>query len=189
MAAGICRPHEPKGHGWAAKGGQHAGRHDNARSAAPPPEEAQQAAKLVEQEGHAAEAAHLMHEAASTYPESAGLALAAETYDEGTAFERKDYDMFLSIAQKQWKEHPGPGTQAAVSSALACKYAVTGIPTYRQQSEAMLEELAKAVRGDREQENNFGEYSERIRYRLDSRQIITKQEHDRRFRSGQVQNK
>jgi hypothetical protein len=48
---------------------------------------------------------------------------------------------------------------------------------------------SKADRGDREQEKNFGEYAERIRYRLDSRQIITKQEHDRRFRSGQVQNK
>jgi len=40
-------------------------------------EAAQQAAKLAEQEGHAAEAAHLMHEAASAYPESRDLAVAA----------------------------------------------------------------------------------------------------------------
>ena len=152
-------------------------------------EEAQQAAKLAEQDGQAAEAARLMHEAASTYPESAGLTTAAESFDEGTAFERKDYDTFLSIAQKQWKEHPGPGTEAVVSSALACKYAVTGSPGYRQQSEEMLDAVSKAVRGDPEQEKNFAEYAERIRYRLDSRQIITKQEHDRRFRSAQIQNK
>jgi hypothetical protein len=63
-------------------------------------EKADQASKLAEQDEHAAEAARLMHEAAASYPQAVGLGIAAEMYDEGAAFERKDYDTFLSIAQK-----------------------------------------------------------------------------------------
>jgi tetratricopeptide (TPR) repeat protein len=149
-------------------------------------EKAVQASKLEAQEGHAAEAAGLMHEAANLYPEARGLAINAETFDEGAAFERKDYDGFLAIAQKQWKEHSGPSTAAAVASALACKYAVSGNPEYRKQSEDMMETARKGVQGSAEGEKEFQEYAERILYRLDSRQIIDKPEYDRKFRSQQA---
>jgi hypothetical protein len=149
-------------------------------------EKAVQASKLEEQEGHAAEAAALMHEAANLYPEAPGLAINAENFDEGAAFERKDYDAFLAIAQNQWKEHPGPSTAAAVAGALACKYAVTGNPEYRKQSEDMMATARKGVQGSAEGEKELQEYAERIRYRLDSRQIIAKQEYDRKFRSQQA---
>jgi tetratricopeptide (TPR) repeat protein len=149
-------------------------------------EKAEQAAKLEAQGGHAAEAARLMHEAAASYPQAANLSIAAEMYDEGAAFERRDYDTFLSIAQKQWKMWPGPETASVVASALACKYAVTGDPEYKKQSEDMLQE---AERGSRQpdQKKSFAEYSERIRYRLASREIIDKPEYDRKFRSGKAQ--
>lgn len=144
------------------------------------------AEKLEQQEGHDAEAAQLMHEAASIYPEARGLAVAAEAYDEGAAFEAKDYDRFLALAEKQWQERPSSGTAAANASALACKYANTGDRKYRQQSEDMLEKSHQKLGTDPADEKGFQEYAERIRYRLESRQIIGKAEYDRKFRNAQA---
>jgi tetratricopeptide (TPR) repeat protein len=146
--------------------------------------EAEQAAQLEQQDGKAVEAARLMHEAASTYPEMPGLVLAAEYYDEDVAFERRDYDSFLSIAEKQWKEHAGANTAAAMASALACKYAVIGDVSYRQRSEEMLAKALQMAHSDPEATKSLEEFVDRNKYRLESRQIITKAEYDRRFRSG-----
>lgn len=146
---------------------------------------AEEATKLEQQDGHAAEAASLLHEAASLYPEARGLSAAAEVADEGAAFEAKNYDTFLAITERQWQQYPGSGTAAALASALACKYAVTGDAKYRQQSEEMLETSHQKVGADPEEQKWFQEYSERIRHRLDTRQIITRTEYDRKFRSSQ----
>jgi len=148
-------------------------------------EKADKAEKLGREEGHAAEAAQLMHEAATSYPEAPGLAAYAEYFDEGAAFERKDYDTFLSIAQKLWKNHPDAQTSATVSSAFACKYAVTGEIAYRKQAEEMLRSAEQQTQGNAEAGKSYQEYAERIHYRLDTRQIIDKPEYDRKFRSGQ----
>jgi len=150
-------------------------------------DKADQAMKLEQQDGHAAEAAQLMHDAAALYPEAHGLAVMAESFDEGTAFEAKDYDKFLAITEKQWQRQPSSGTAAAVASALACKFATTGDPKYRQQSEEMLETSRQKIGSDPDAQKNFQEYAERIRYRLDSRQIISKAEYDRKFRKAQAQ--
>jgi tetratricopeptide (TPR) repeat protein len=145
---------------------------------------ATQAAKLEDQDGQEIEAARLMHEAATGYPEMPDLAFVAEFYDEGAAFVRKDYDAFVAIAEKQWKEHPQANTAASLASALACKYAVTGDNSYRQRSEAMLEKSRQMAAGNLEALKGLDEFSERNRYRLESRKIISKQEYDRLFRSS-----
>lgn len=145
-------------------------------------EKADQATKLAQQDGRGVEAARLMHEAEAMYPEAPGLATLAEHFDEWAAFDRKDYDAFLSITQKQWKEQPSSETAAALSSALACKYAVTSDASYRQQSEEMLARAKELAQNDDPEQRSFKEYEGRIRYRLDSKQIISKQEYDRRFR-------
>lgn len=147
---------------------------------------ADKAFKLADQDGHAAEASTLMHEAATEYPQSKGLAVAAQMFDEGVAFEDKDYDRFVSIAQKQWDSYPQSGTAAVLSSAFACKYAVTGDPNYKKQSEDMLKEAEQRTAQTPDDKKAFEEYAERIRYRLDSRQIISKTEYDQRFRSGKT---
>ena len=149
-------------------------------------EKADQAAKLEAQDGQEQEASRLMSQAASMYPESSALGQAAEYYEAGAAFDRKDYDRFLTLAQKQWDEHPSSGTAAGMSSALACKYLATGQALYRQQSEELLVKAEQLAAGDPVQEKPLQEYAERIRYRLASRQIIDKPEYDRRFRSGQT---
>jgi len=147
-------------------------------------EKADQAVQLGKEGGHDAEAARLMHGAAASYPEAPKLATVAEMYDEGAAFERKDYDAFLALAEKLWKEDPSASTASQLASALACKYAVTGDMAYRKQSEDMLQKAEREAKADPEAMKNFQEYSERIRYRLNSRQIIDTQEYDRRFRGG-----
>jgi len=152
-------------------------------------EKAGQAAKLAQQDGKEIEAAQLMHAAAAGYPELPSLAFAAEVYDAGAAFARKDYDTFVVIGKKQWAEHPAPGTAASLASALACKYAVTGDATYRKQSEEMLAKAQQMAQGNAEDRKGLEEYFPRIRYRLDHREIITRTEYDRRFRNGKAASK
>lgn len=144
---------------------------------------AERAEKLEEQDGKEIEAAKLMREAASEYPEMPALAFAAESFEEGVAFLKHDYDAFLTIAEKQWNQQNLPQTAAAVASALACKYAVTADIAYRQRSEQMLERARQLAQGNTEALRGLAEFGERNRYRLESRTIISKQEYDRRFRS------
>ena len=150
---------------------------------------AEQAAKLAEEDGKEIEAARLMHEAAAAYPEFPGLATAAEVYDSGAAFARKDYDTFVTITRKLWNEHPNAAMAAGLASSLACKYAVTGDSTYRKESEGMLGKAQQMAQGDAQALKSFEEYLPRIRYRLDTRQIITRKEYDRRFRSAETSKK
>jgi tetratricopeptide (TPR) repeat protein len=145
-------------------------------------EKANAATKLGNQEGHAGEAAKMMREAMELYPQGQGFASLVNAYDGGSAFEAKDYDRFLSIAQKAWQQYPSADTAAVYSSALACKYAVAGDPSYRKQSEWMLGVAREKTGSDPSELKAFEEYAERIRYRLESRQIISKTEYDRKFR-------
>ena len=149
-------------------------------------DEADAAGKLVVQDGKDAEAARMMHEAAAEYPEASGLALAAEAYDAGAAFERKDYDSFARIAEQRWRATPGAEAAGMLASALACKYAVTSDPSYRQRSEEMLTKARDLSKGDVDAEKSYQEYAERILYRLNSKQIIDTSEYNRRFRGGKA---
>lgn len=150
---------------------------------------AEQASKLIDQPGQAAEAAKLMNQAAAQYPELTLFTILAERYDEGAAFESKDYDRFLSLTQKRWKDHPDTQTNAALASALACKYATTGKASYRDQAEQLLHESEQMAQGDPKAQAEYQEYAERIRFRLETRVIIDRQEYNRRFRNGGAQNK
>jgi len=148
---------------------------------------AQAASKLAVQDGHEAEAARMMHEAAAQYPEMPSLRIAAEAYDGGVAFEQKDYDRFLAISEKAWKEHPAADSASGMASALGCKYAATGDESFRQRSEEMLQKAFEMAKGDAEELKTLNEFSERNKYRLETRVILTKSEYDKRFRSSSGQ--
>ena len=75
-----------------------------------------------------------------------------------------------------------PAAAGAVASALACKYAVTGDPEFRKQAEQMLDKAQTLAQQSPQSKASFDEYAERIRYRLQTREIIDKEEYDRRFR-------
>lgn len=144
---------------------------------------AQAAGKLAV---HEAEAARMMHEAAAQYPEMPSLRIAADSYDGGVAFEQKDYDTFLAISEKAWKEHADANSASGMASALGCKYAVTGDESFRQRSEEMLQRAFEMAKGDAEELKVLNEFAERNKYRLESRVILTKAEYDKRFRSVQA---
>jgi hypothetical protein len=113
--------------------------------------------------------------------------MAVANYDAGTAFEAKDYDRFVSMSEQVVKNNPNSAEAIAMlSSALACKYAVTGDSIYRERAEDLLMQADKLSRSTAEERNGFQEYSERIRYRLVSREIIDTDEYNRRFRSGKT---
>jgi hypothetical protein len=133
------------------------------------------------------EAARLMHEASSEYPESLNLAKAALALDASAAFERKDYDGFLQSTRNQLNMNPDdPTLMGQVASALACKYAVTGSPEFRSQAEQALAQAQALAQKSVGRRADFEEYAERIRYRLETRQIIDKDEYDRRFRKKEA---
>ncbi|MFY9559754.1 MAG: tetratricopeptide repeat protein [Terriglobales bacterium] len=148
-------------------------------------EKAQKASELESQPGKTEEAEALIRQAAAEYPEMPQLAAAIPYYETGVAFEHKDYDRLLQIAETIWRQSPETaGAAASLAGALACKYAVTGVADYRRRSEEMLEKSRQLAQGNKEAEESYQEYAERLRHRLDSREIINKQEYDRRFRSG-----
>lgn len=146
-------------------------------------EKADQATKLAEQAGKSAQAAKLMHEAASLYPQIRGLAFEAESLDAAAAFERADFDSFLAISEKQWKEQPGPRTAAQLASALSCKYVITGIIPFRDRTIEMMEKARQLAQGDSETMKSLDEYAPGIRHRLESQRILSKTEYDRLFGS------
>jgi hypothetical protein len=149
--------------------------------------DADDASKLILQPGKEEQAAQLMHQAAAAYPEASQLADAAQELDEGVAFVHQDYDGFLAITGKLWNAHPDSARYSGeMASALACKYAVTGDISWRQKAEGMLEKSRQLLPQSPEALKAFQEYEERIRYRLDSREIIDKAEYDRRFRAGKA---
>ena len=149
-------------------------------------DEADKAEKLGEQDGKSAEAARMMHDAAAKYPESKDLSFLATTLDGDAAFERKDFDKFLEIAERQWRQMPNASSAGMLASALACKYAITGDTGFKQRSEEMIAKAMQMVQGNPESMASLQEFIERNDYRLKSREIITKTEFDKRFRSGKT---
>ncbi len=144
---------------------------------------AEEAKKLGEQRKWD-KAAQAMRQAATLYPEFPVLAVSAETLEGSAAFERKDYDRFLAVAEKASKENAdSPQLAAMLASALACKYAVTGNEEYRKRAEAALEKARKlaASSSSAELQADLTGWEERTRYRLKSREIIEREEFDRRF--------
>lgn len=65
-----------------------------------------------------------------------------------------------------------------MASALACKYAVTGDEAMKREA---LQVLDRAAGMRHENQEPFDYYVRRIRHRLDTHEIITRAEFDRRF--------
>jgi hypothetical protein len=151
-------------------------------------DKATRANKLVESHQEE-EAARVMREASNEYPESASLGEMAVALEAGAAFDRKDYDGFLQLSRERLKRNPtDPSAMGSVASALACKYAVTGSLEFRSQAEQTLAQAQALAQGSSENKAAVEEYAERIRYRLETREIIDKDEYDRRFRRKEAKN-
>ena len=100
----------------------------------------------------------------------------------GAAFNRGDYDAFLAAAKSFAEANPTESAAiGSVASAYACKYAKTGDPAFRTKC---LEEMerARAVAGA--DNDVFREYESRIQHRLESKEIISREEFVKRFPNG-----
>ena len=144
----------------------------------------EKAQKIGSEPGKENDVAKLVHEAASSYPELPYMSILVDRADAGVAFVNKDYDWFVQLAEKDWDTLHSSSTAAELSSALACKYASTGDKAFRQRSEEMLAKAKELLGDDKEAAASYEEYAERIRYRLESRQIIDKAEYGRKFPQG-----
>ncbi|HET8712460.1 MAG TPA: tetratricopeptide repeat protein [Gemmatimonadales bacterium] len=132
---------------------------------------------------HTAAAYRLISEAAKEYPEARELQVVMLIVRGGDAFERKDYDLFLSANREALALMPEhPRVIAGVASALACKYAVTGSPAYRAEAESLLAVAERAAARSAQDKQDYDEYAERVRHRLATRIIIDQAEYNRRFR-------
>jgi hypothetical protein len=142
-------------------------------------------AKKLAAEDHSGEAAQKLREAKSIYPELQGLDDSIEQLELGDAYERKDYDRFVSLAETLWKRVGGSMQAAELASALACRYAVNGDDAVKAQAEELLRTAESLIKSD-EERKAFEEYKPRIQYRLDKREIIDRKEYNRRFRPDQA---
>ena len=154
-----------------------------------------QAVDKVEEAGQMAaeekweEAAQTMREAARQYPESVELDDAVSSYEIAAAFERKDYDAFLRIAEAGWERRPDSFLHAGqLASALACKFAVSNDPAFRSRSEELLEK-SRQLAATPDEKQFLQEYEERIQHRLRTRVIIDTEEYNRRFRRKTAEGK
>ena len=150
---------------------------------------ANEAGKLALAGGKDVEAAKLFREAADQYPESNEMREAVPYYEEGAAFEQKNYDRFLSLAQQVFATSPNATNAATIASAWACKYAVSGDVQFKDEAEQFLLKAQEMAQSDAEEKKQMEDYVPRIRYRIDSRQIITTQEYNKRFRSNEKEKK
>jgi hypothetical protein len=99
----------------------------------------------------------------------------------GKCFDEKDYDGFLRHATDLAERHPGePSAVASVASAYACKYVQTGEAEFKEKA---MEALGRA-RANAHKDPEFPEYEDRILYRIESRQIISREEFQQRFPNG-----
>ena len=122
-------------------------------------------------------------QAARLYPESKDIAGLVEMLRAGLAFNSKDYQTFHDIYARLVAQHPDSHMHVAgLASALACRYAVSGDTALKAQAEEKLARAESLVRTD-EDRAAFDEYAQRIRHRLDTREILSRAEYNRRFRS------
>ena len=142
---------------------------------------AQEAGRLAEAEDDEA-ALQAARWAAKLYPEWPVAAELVENCEASVAFQQEDYDKFFEISARIAARNPDTsGYVALLASAFACRYAVTGDPVLKARADEALARAESLIR-NAEERAAFDEYAERIRHRIETREIITRSEYNRRFR-------
>jgi tetratricopeptide (TPR) repeat protein len=145
-------------------------------------------AKEVYQRGDMAKAQALMAEAANLYPESAEVQDQLASLQANVAFQSRDYAAFLALAEAGLARRPdSPVSVGTLASALSAQYAATGDPAYRTRALEALDRAKAMAERSPVARAYYEEYGDRVRHRLDTREIIDKAEYDRRFRQPKTQ--
>jgi hypothetical protein len=126
------------------------------------------------------EALAKLREARQLYPQFRNWPVIFAEFEMSAAFDAKDYDRLLAMSENFWQQQPDATSAGILALSLACKYAVTGDDKYRTAAEEMLTKgnnLAVTEQAKKE----FADYTERTRYRLRTREILSKKEYYLRF--------
>jgi hypothetical protein len=106
----------------------------------------------------------------------------------GVAFDQGDYDEFLALALQMDARHKDdPAYVGQLASAYACKYAETSDEQYKVKSLAALDRARTLASSKPEYEEYYAEYEPRILHRLYTRQIISRNEFNKRYPNGWTQ--
>jgi len=134
------------------------------------------------QEDRSAEALPLLRAYVKTSPEDVNARKILLQAEVAAAFEARDYETFLQKTLEVAGQNPSePTAVAGVASAYACKYAVQGDEEFARQARERLEAARKLAPPS---DPDFEEYSQRIQFRLATREIISRAEFHRRFPNG-----
>ena len=103
----------------------------------------------------------------------------------GVAFDQGDYDEFLRLAlHMSEKRKDDPTYTGQLASAYACKYAETQDEQYKIKSLAMLECARTLAMTNPQHQTYHADYEQRILHRLHTRQIIKRDEFNKRYPNG-----
>jgi len=127
------------------------------------------------------EAAQRMHEAASAYPAFLGFEVQATVLDSSVAFSNGDYATMVRLSETLWTKDPGYYSAAALAGAYACVYASGGDETVKQKAMDTMAK-AKTLVSSKEQQEDFQEWEPRFSHRIQTRQILTRDQYDALFR-------
>ena len=126
------------------------------------------------------EAVPLLREWIKQHPDDENILRFALIAESNAAFDARQYErMYQKAVELRARAPDEDWLLLRVASAAACQYAETGEERYRRETE----ELIRMVQGrvPPAQSGEVEEFAERIRHRLDSRQIIDRDEYYRRF--------
>jgi hypothetical protein len=103
----------------------------------------------------------------------------------GVAFDQGDYDQFLQLALEMDAKHKDDPVYAEqLASAYACKYAETQNEQYKIKSLAALDRSKTLVSLKPEFQTFYADYEQRILHRLYTREIISRNEFQKRYPNG-----
>jgi hypothetical protein len=115
-------------------------------------------------------------------PQAGLLLLTAQC---AAAYDRGEYDEMERYATEAAAAAPGDAMAvAAVASAKACRYAASGDSAVLAEGYEMLARAEMIAANDPEMSVRIREYKDRILFRLATREIISREEFERRFPNG-----
>jgi tetratricopeptide (TPR) repeat protein len=127
------------------------------------------------------EALPLLERAATTMPDDSRLQQMIVRARYSAAYDDKDYDTMISEGRAYKRLAPGEGqSHIALASALACRYAAKGNRSDYDAAIQELEDGKNLAAADPE----FTVDEDRIRHRLETREIINRKEFQARFPNG-----
>jgi tetratricopeptide (TPR) repeat protein len=137
------------------------------------------------QAGDFEKASQLMREASELYPEAPDLRLGADYYQGYAAFEKKDYALYLKLAEKSAAAAPENVAMVIwLANAQGAQYALTRDASWRTRANETMETASKLVAPGAEED--FATMRARLQHRMDTREIISKMEYDRRVAEGRI---